>query len=65
MENKHHIRKKTLFEKETLLVTSNFSFSNNVFHSYISLVCQNAVLCGNRFKFYVKRGIAVSNKLCL
>ena len=30
-----------------LLVTSNFSFSHNVFYSYISLVCQNAVLCGN------------------
>ena len=27
--------------------TSNFSFSHNVFHSYISLVLQNAVLCGN------------------
>ena len=26
---------------------SNFSFSHNVFHSYISLVHQNAVLCGN------------------
>ena len=30
-----------------LLVTSNFSFSHNVFHSYISLVRQHAVLCGN------------------
>ena len=26
---------------------SNFSFSHNVFHSYVSLVHQNAVLCGN------------------
>ena len=25
----------------------NFSFFHNVFHSYISLVSQNAALCGN------------------
>ena len=36
-------------EKEKLLVTSNFSFSNKVFHRYISLVHQNVVLCGNAF----------------
>ena len=36
-----------------LLVTSNFSFSNNVFHSYISLVRQNAVLSGNGLKPYL------------
>ena len=35
-------------EKEKLLVTSNFSFSHNVFHSYIlSLQLQNAAMCGN------------------
>ena len=34
-------------EKRRNCVTSNFSFSHNVFHSYISLVLQNAVLCGN------------------
>ena len=34
-------------EKEKLLVTSSFSFSHYVFHSYISLVPQNAALCGN------------------
>ena len=28
------------------IVTNNFSFSHNVFHSYTSLVCQNAALCG-------------------
>ena len=33
--------------KDKLLVTSNFFFSHNVFHSYISLVPQNVVLCGN------------------
>ena len=31
---------------------SNFSFSHNVFHSYISIVCQNAVLCGNGLTLY-------------
>ena len=30
-----------------MLVTSKFSFSHNVLHSYITLVRQNAVLCGN------------------
>ena len=48
MENECHIGKKTLWEKEKLLVTSNFSFSHNVFHIYISLVHQNASLCGNQ-----------------
>ena len=28
-------------------MTSNFFFSHNVFHSYISLVHQNVALCGN------------------
>ena len=32
---------------EKLLVTSNFSFSHNIFNSYISLLRQNSVLCGN------------------
>ena len=39
--------------KEKLLVTSNFSFSHNVFHSYISLVHQNSVLCGNGLNVHV------------
>ena len=30
-----------------MLVTIDFSFSHTVFHSYISLVRQNAVLCNN------------------
>ena len=47
MKNKYHIGLKTFWEKEELLVTSNFSFSHNVFYSYISLVCQNVALCGN------------------
>ena len=34
-------------EKEKLLFTSDFSFSHNVFDSYIPLVRQHAALCGN------------------
>ena len=36
--------------KEKLLLTSNFSFSHNVFHSYISLVRQTTAFCGNGLK---------------
>ena len=39
---------------EKLLVTSNFSFSHNVFYSYMYFVCQNAALCGNGFRFQCK-----------
>ena len=42
----------TEIKKEKLLVTSIFSFSLNVFHSYISLVCQNAALCRNGLTSY-------------
>ena len=52
MENKYHIVKKTLLEMEKLLVTSNFCFSHNVFHGYISLGCQIRVLCGNGLTHY-------------
>ena len=41
MDNKCHIGWKTIVRKEKLLVTSNFSFTHNVFHCYISLVQQN------------------------
>ena len=34
-------------KKDNSQVTSNFPISHNVFHSFISLVRQNAVLCGN------------------
>ena len=34
-------------EKEKLLVTSNFSFSQNIFQGYISYMRQNAALSGN------------------
>ena len=52
MENKCHTWWKTLWEKGKLLVTSNFSFSHNFFHSYISLVRRNAALCGNGLTLY-------------
>ena len=58
MKMKCHIglkKKKTLREKEELLVASNPSFSHNVFHSYISLVRQNAALCGNGLNGSTKR----------
>ena len=46
VKNKCLIGWKTLRKKEKLLVTSNFSFSHNVFHSYVSFVLQNVALCG-------------------
>ena len=36
-----------MLKKKKLLVTSNSSFSDNVFYSYMYSVRQNAVLCGN------------------
>ena len=36
-----------MWEKEKLLVASNFFFSHNVFHRYVSLMHQNEALCGN------------------
>ena len=53
MKCKCHIGSKTSREKEKLLVTSDFSFSHNVFHSYKSLVHQNAddkILDRSKFK---------------
>ena len=38
------IELKTLWEKEKLLVTSNFSFSHSVFKSCLMLMCQNECL---------------------
>ena len=40
-------------EKEKLLITNNFSFSHNVFDSYISLLCQNAELRSNGLMIYI------------
>ena len=50
-------RVENFVKKEKLLVTSNFSFSHNVFHSFTSLVSQNAALCGNGLKFTGKHEI--------
>ena len=58
MKNKSNIGYKTLREKEKLLVTSNFSCSHNVFLSCISLVHQNAALCGNGLSGGIHIGIA-------
>ena len=40
-------RVENIVRKGEIACSSNFSFSHNVFHSSISLVCQNAALCGN------------------
>ena len=40
-------RVENIVRKGEIACSSNFSFSHNVFHSYISLVRQNAALCGN------------------
>ena len=40
----------TLWEKEKLLVTSNFSFSHNVFKSCLYLMCQNEYLWSKGLK---------------
>ena len=52
LKNKCHIGKKTWWEKEKLLVKSNFSFFHRVFHSYISSVRQNVALCGSGLTLY-------------
>ena len=46
-KSKCYLWQKTFLEKEKLLVTSNFFFSHADFHSYKSLLRQNAALCGN------------------
>ena len=50
-----------IVRKEKLLVTSKFSFSHNVFHSYVSLVLQNAALCGNGLN-WMKQGPVLGSK---
>ena len=42
-------------KKEKLLVTSNFSFSHNIFHSFKPLVPQNVLLYGNGSKTLGKK----------
>ena len=50
--------------KEKLLVTSNFSFSHKVLHSYISLMRRNAILCGNELtaSLNARLGLTCSEK---
>ena len=45
---------KTLWEKEKLLVTSNFSFSHSVFKRFVSQRRQKVSLCGNGLKKIVQ-----------
>ena len=49
---------KTLWEKEKLLVTSNFSFSHSVFKRLVSQGRQKVSLCGNglNYSFYILIG---------
>ena len=44
--------KETLWEKEKLLVMSNFSFSHSVFKRLVSQGRQKMSLCGNGLKSY-------------
>ena len=46
---------KTLWEKEKLLVTSNFSSSHNVFKSCLLLMCQNEYLWSKGLKLCTTR----------
>ena len=45
MKNKCHIGYKILWGKKKLLVTSDFTFSHNVFYSYIYLKCVKMRYC--------------------
>ena len=51
MKRKCDNRVENIARKGKLLVISNFSFSQ-CFHSYISLVRQNAALCGNGLRVF-------------
>ena len=50
LEESYPNREKTLWEKEKLLVTSNFSFSHCVFKRLVSPGRQKVSLCGNGLK---------------
>ena len=47
----HPNGKKTVWEKEKLLITSNFSFSHSVFKRLVSQGRQNVSLCGNGLNY--------------
>ena len=50
MAESYPFGQKTLWEKEKLLVTSNFSFSHSIFKRLVSQGRQTASLCGNGLK---------------
>ena len=64
MKKKVPYRVENTAKKKKLLVTSNFSFSHNVFHSYISLACQNVELCGNGLKKKGKKNCGRGENAC-
>ena len=47
------IELKTLWEEEKLLVTSNFSFSHNVFKSFLVLMRQNEYLWSKELTLHI------------
>ena len=47
MKESYPNRLKTLWEKQELLVTSNFPFSHSVFKRLVSLGRQKVSMCGN------------------
>ena len=47
---KNLIEQKTFWEKEKLLITSNFFFSHNVFKSWMLLMLQNEYLWNKGLK---------------
>ena len=61
MAESYQNRYKTLWEKEKLLVTSNFSFSHSVFKRLVSQGHKKVSLCGNMLPF-PKRQILDSSK---
>ena len=48
----HLIELNTWWEKEKLLLTSNFSFSHNVFKGCLFLMCQNEYLSSKGLTLY-------------
>ena len=42
-----------IVKKREIACYKQFLFFHNVFHSYISLMLQNAALCGNAFTLYL------------
>ena len=45
-------RAENIVRKEEIACYKQFLLFSKVFHSYISLVRQNAALCGNGFNFF-------------